>query len=140
VAGPVPIVERVVLLGVSVPFAAVAVLGWFAPDVLFRPIGVSIGDAAGYAEVRAAYGGLFGAGALVFAAGALRPDVTAFALRFGVLVLRGFVFGRLYSLGVDGVPNAVAFAALAAEVIGLFVCAAALRARGRRLADTVRVE
>lgn len=124
--------ERVVLGAMAAIFGGVALLGWFAPDVLFAPIGVEIGEPAGYAEVRAAYGGLFGACALVFVRALRRPELSGLAFRFGAMILAGFVFGRIYSLAVDGVPNALAFTALTAESVGLFSCLFVLRRRTAR--------
>ncbi len=122
--------ERGLLGFMVLIFAGVALSGWFAPSLLFDPIGETISTPAALAEVRAAYGGLFGAAALVFA-GALRdPRRAEFAFRFGTTVLAGFVFGRLYSLVIDGTPQAlVAWLALGFESLGLVLCVVSLRRR-----------
>jgi hypothetical protein len=122
--------ERVLLVAMVLVFGGVALCGWFAPGILFDPIGVSFSEPAGPAEVRAAYGGLFGATALMFVSALREPERARAAFAFGATVLAGFVFGRLYSLGVDGLPSApVAWLALSFESLGLVSCVAALRRR-----------
>jgi hypothetical protein len=99
-------------------FGLVAVLGLLAPHLLFDPIEVVIENPSGLAEIRAAYGSFFFASAGLFALGASRPHLRNTALLWAAVVLSGFVFGRLVSLGLDGVPNAVALGNLVAELIG----------------------
>lgn len=121
--------EKLTLGAFALGFGIVATLGWFAPDLLFGSIGVRIDDAAGYAEIRAAYGGLFGASSLAFVAGIQRPELRVWSLRWGALVQMGFVFGRLVSLGLDGVPAWPAWVALSGELVGLFACVFCLQRR-----------
>jgi len=103
-------------------FAGVAGIGMCAPTVLFDPTGIALDTGAGAAEIRAAYGGLFGAVAYVFLDGAREPTRRRQALFVAVLVLGGFVLGRLVSWCVDGTPSApVAIVNLAAESLGFVV-------------------
>lgn len=112
-------------------FAVVAVLAALSPEVLFDPITVDLGvDPAGRAEIRAAYLGLFGTAAAGFGLGSWRAPWRRPATIAAVLVLGGFVAGRLFSLAVDGVPNAIAWAMIAAEATGLLI-GLALAWRGR---------
>lgn len=120
---------RLLLVFYAIGFLPVALLGWFAPDLLFSTIGVQITDAAGYAEVRAAYGGHFFAASALFAVGAGRAEVRETSLRMGTLILAGFVFGRLLSLGLEGVPNVYAWATLALESTGLVLGLILIRLR-----------
>ena len=110
----------------SAIFALVACLGWFAPDTLMAPIGVEMTDAAGYAEIRAAYGGLFGGAALVYGMGVARPAMRSHAIVLMAVVLGGFVFGRIVSLALEGVPNPFALATLALETTGLIAALAVI--------------
>ena len=127
---------RFVLGVMGLAFAVVAGLGWFAPSVLLGPVGVGFTEAAGTAEVRAAYGGLFGASSLLFLRAAARPEHAEPALRWAILVLSGFVFGRLVSLALDGVPAWPAWAALVSECNGLIASLVALRRISKATAPT----
>jgi hypothetical protein len=115
------VLDRLALAVLSVIFLIVGVTGWASPDALFAPLGATFSDAAAYAEIRAAYGGHFVGAASFFAWGAWRPRWAGPALIFAAVVLGGFVFGRLISLVVDGVPSAVAWLTLGAESFGLVV-------------------
>lgn len=110
-------------------FALVACLGWFAPDILMAPAGIEMTEAAGYAEIRAAYGGLFSASALVYALGTARASMRPHAIRLMAVVLGGFVLGRLISLVVEGVPSTPALATLAVESIGFIAALAVILTR-----------
>jgi hypothetical protein len=50
----------------------------------------------------------------------------------GATILTGFVFGRLLSLGLEGVPSATALGTLALETTGLIASIAALALRFSR--------
>lgn len=124
--------ERATRLGLGLAaaiFALVAVLALTAPAVLFDPIGVALPRPEGAAEVRAAYFGLFGGAAVLFAAGARDPTLAPLALRAVAVVLGGFVTGRLVSLALDGMPSPIGWATLGVEATGL-VLACALLATG----------
>ncbi len=124
-------VEIVCLGLLAAVFAVVAALACFAPQLLFGPIGLSLDSSAVAAELRAAYTGLFGLAAWIFARGALHEDRRAFALSAAAIVLGGFTLGRLVSLVLDGAPgNALAVANLVAESVGF--CAALALVLGRR--------
>ncbi len=110
--------SRAFLALLVLPFAFMAGLGWLAPLTMFAACGVRIDDAAGFAEIRAAYGGLFFAASVLFTMGARWQQLRQVALLFASLTLGGFVFGRLYSLAVDGIPNRAAFVALIFEAAG----------------------
>jgi len=82
------------------------------------------------AELRAAYGGLFGGAAAAFAVGARRPALRQPVTAFAAIVLGVFSFGRLLSLAVDGPANTMAQAMQALEGAG-FVAALGFWWRGR---------
>jgi len=111
-------------------FALVALLAALSPEVLFDPITVDLGhDPAGRAEIRAAYLGLFGTAGVCFGVGARRTGWRQPATWAAVLILGGFVAGRLISLGIDGVPNTVAWATVVLESLGLVIGLFLLRNR-----------
>lgn len=120
---------RLVLACLAIAFLPVGFLGWFAPDILFAPIGVQISDAAGYAEIRAAYGGHFTGAGLFFALGTAKEHYRDTALTLGAVILGGFVFGRLLSMVIEGVPSAVALFTLTIETVGLTASLSALGIR-----------
>jgi hypothetical protein len=93
----------VAVIGViAVFFVGMGIYALAAPAALIRPFGITLGESASRAEVRAVYGG-FGlaiAGVLVYAAVAIGD------LRMGILItvaaaLVGMAFGRLVSAVVD---------------------------------------
>ena len=87
---------------IAVFFLGMGIYALAAPAALIRPFGITLGESASRAEVRAVYGG-FGlaiAGVLVYAAVAIGD------LRMGILItvaaaLVGMAFGRLVSAVVD---------------------------------------
>ena len=125
--------QPVALSVLSLVFAVVGCLGFFAPGVLFEPLGLQLESSAVLAELRAAYGGLFCTLAVAFGVGAARAEHRASALLLAVLVLGGFVLGRLISWGMDGAPtNPVAIANLIAESVGFVAALLLLRADSSR--------
>ena len=117
-------IERYSLWLLAMVFTVVAIVGLFTPRLLFDPTGLTLDTVAGLAEVRAAYFGLFGAVAYVFACGARDAARRKMAFLVATLVLGGFVLGRLISWGIDGAPTApVAIINLIAETVG---CVAAI--------------
>lgn len=121
---------RLYLYVMSVVFFLVALQGWFLPTSLMNPIGVTMPEAAGLAEIRAAYGGLFGTASLCFLVGARRPRLRSISIAVSVCILSGFVFGRLFSLAVDGVPSTFGLTWLTIESVGLAVGGTLLRIGG----------
>jgi hypothetical protein len=114
-------VTTLLLVVTSAIFGLVASIALFVPDVLFGPVGIAAGEAAGMAELRAAYFGLFGACSVTFGMGATRPAWRDHALWLAAMVLGGFTGARFYSLLVDGVPSGLAFGAHSAETVGFIV-------------------
>lgn len=112
-------------------FAGVAALSCFAPNLMLAPLDEVLVTNAGKAEVRAAYGGLFGAAAFVYGLGSRKARWRGPALSFGMIVLGGFVFGRLVSLAMDGAPALEGWLTLAAEITGLTIAGALTWARRR---------
>ncbi len=123
--------SQLALVLASLCFGVVGVAGWLSPDTLFAPVGAEFRDAAAYAEIRAAYGGHFVGAALFFGYGAWNATWTRPALIYATLVLGGFVLGRLISLGVEGVPSAVALFTLGIEAAGFLTGAALLAWRSK---------
>ena len=112
-------IEKACLGLLALVFCAVALIGLLAPRILFDPTGIELDTRAGLAEIRAAYGGLFGALAYLFARGVREVALRGPALTLAVLVLGGFVGGRLLGWALDGTPDApVAVINLVAEGVG----------------------
>lgn len=92
-------VAVIVIIGVF--FAGMGVYALAAPNAIIRPFGITLGEAASRAEVRAVYGGFGLAIAGVLAYAAVETDV-----RKGILIavgaaLAGMAFGRLVSAVLD---------------------------------------
>jgi len=134
VAGERLLTVYLVIMGVV--FFAVAMQGWFLPDTLVAPIGIELSDPSGYAEIRAAYGGLFSTAGGTFLLASKRTSLRPIALIAACCILGGFVFGRLISLVAEGVPNAFAIATLCVESTGLVAGGIFLRRLNREKDDT----
>ena len=74
-------------------------------------------DAKNY--LRSAAGGVTVACACVLLGSVLLPALQMAALVLTVTVLAGLVFGRLFSVAVDGLPGPVAWISGAVELLGL---------------------
>ena len=116
----------VAVIGViAVFFLGMGIYALAAPAALVRPFGITLGESASRAEVRAVYGG-FGlaiAGVLAYAA------IADGELRTGILVtvgaaLAGMAFGRLVSAVLGGrtafYPNWFYFIVEAVASVALF--------------------
>ena len=100
-------------------FCALGLVFFVRPHLIFAPIGLDGGPPALWAELRAAYGGLFGATGLYFGWSAGRPVAHSTALWLATLILGGFVLGRCLSWGLDGAPtNPIALGNPGLEVVG----------------------
>ena len=120
--------EQIGLALLAFFFAIAGLVGLFLPHLLFEPIGIELSTVAGVAEIRAAYAGLLGAGAYLFAMGARHVHLRDIALVFAVIVLGGFTLGRLLSLLLDGFPDhPIAMIALVVEGIGCAIAFFLLR-------------
>ena len=83
------------------------------------PNGLQILDVDGRNYLRSGTGGVTIAGSLLFFAAIAYPKLAFPAVVMAVVVLGGLVFGRLYSLIVDGSPGMVPWVSGVFELIGL---------------------
>ena len=112
----------ITLYAVGVVFLIVALQGFLVPRLFMAPVEIELTNASALAEVRAGYGGCFGALACVFFLGARCESWRRSSLGVGGVVLSVFVMGRLLSLAVDGMPNLFSLGILAAEATGATAC------------------
>ena len=130
--------ETVALGLLTVVFAAVASLALVTPTGFFEAVGVSLDTVAGRAEIRAAYGGLFGAMTWYFGRAVVHDTRRLEALSMASLILGGFTFGRVWSWVVDGAPQRdLAIANLIVEAVGFAVALLLYRARRSRTASVL---
>jgi Domain of unknown function (DUF4345) len=103
------------LIFVGLAFINVAVQAIASPQAVFDNVQVTLGNVSALNSVRANYGfvnlvlGLF----MVYGAFKMQRE----ALLITALFCWGFVIGRVYSIGIDGMPNAFVIQWLATEVV-----------------------
>ncbi len=106
-------------------FTLVAVMGFAVPVQFTRPNRLEPDNPSALAEVRAAYGGLFGGLAVLFALGARDASIRPTALLIATVVLGVFAVARVVSRAVDGKPNGFSLTMHVVETTG-FVLALVL--------------
>jgi len=117
--------ERFCLGFLGTIFGVVAAVGLIAPQLIFDPIGVSLDDIAGRAEIRAAYAGLFGTVSGILVMGVMKESQRTLALAVATSALATFTFARLLSWAIDGTPeNPLAIGNLVVEGVGAIVMGA----------------
>lgn len=121
------------LIFVGLAFVNVAVQAIASPQAVFDNVQVTLGNVSALNSVRANYGfvnlvlGLF----MVYGAFKMQRE----ALLITALFCWGFVIGRLYSIGVDGMPNAFVIQWLVTEaVLGVVAVVLLLQLRKQRSA------
>lgn len=103
------------LIFVGLAFINVAVQAIISPQAVFDNVQVTLGNVSALNSVRANYGfvnltlGLF----MVYGAFKMRKE----ALLLTSLFCWGFVIGRIYSIAIEGMPNAFVTKWLATELI-----------------------
>jgi hypothetical protein len=107
-----------VLLGlVALVFTAIAVASLLAPHAMAEGLGYSLDSVDAMNEFRAVYVGLWLATAVAMLIALRRVQEAILGDLCAILVL-GQVFGRIVSLGLDGLPSARMVPMLVAETIG----------------------
>lgn len=111
------------------------VFGGFGAWLLVQPqalsaLGIELATPAARTEIRGFYGGLELGLAGFFAVAALRPAWFRPALVVQVCALGGIAAGRLVGFALDGPPEALLLALLAAEIAGTGLGLVALRRLG----------
>jgi hypothetical protein len=115
---------------VSLVLTALA-FGGFGALLLLRPetlavVGVDLTTPSARTEIRGFYGGLELGFALFFAMAAARPVWFVPGLVAQSFSLGGVALGRVFGLVVDGSPESLTYALLAAESAGCLIGVAAL--------------
>ena len=125
----------VLLLALSaLALLSVGWVGLSAPQELMTPLDISLEGPSAKSEIRAAYGGMHLAIALLLLYTAARVELRRTGLWLVLFFMGGLTVGRFVSLVADGVPNAFVLRLLLAEGLGT-VLAAVLLSR-RRAAST----
>ena len=128
--------ERAALLLVTIIFTIVSIQGFFFPEHLFQSVEITLESASGLAEIRAAYGGAFGALAFLTFRGARNEGHRLIAIQVVAIVLGGCTVGRGLSLALDGVPNSLSLIMHGVETLGFLISASFLVSRSRAAPQT----
>lgn len=115
------------LIGAGVMMLIPGVLYIFNPQMMLADAGMQLRSVNEFHVIRTAYGGAFLGTAAVFFMGAWRSELRRGALLAVVLLLGGYAFGRLVSMGLEGAPAPLYFGILSAELV--FVALALLSLR-----------
>jgi hypothetical protein len=110
--------ESVVLALAALVFAAVAVQGLFIPRRIVEPLGASLVSPSFANEIRANYGGMHCAIAVLLATGAAKVQYAVPALALLLGFTGGLCVGRLVSWVSDGPPNRFVRVFLVLEAVG----------------------
>jgi len=130
---------RLVLLLSAVPFAAIGAAFVAAPARMARYVDVSISGPTADADVRAVYGGLQLACAVVLLLAAKRPDRYRFGIQIQLCLYGGLAIARLASYPLAGWPSTLGAWLHVGEVAAFaFVVAAWRRLGGVPLRDASR--
>jgi len=111
------------IVGVSLIFLAVALGSLLAPEKVMDYLNVQALSDSAYSSIRSYYGGLNLALAMFLFYGAFKMRKAA--LGFIILYTVGFLFGRVYSVILEGIPSAFVIRWTVIEFI-LFVVSLAL--------------
>lgn len=114
-------ISKVVLLLLGAGFLAIGVQGLFTPDHFFGQLDLALPSVSGRSELRTAYAGMFGGAALLFLRAAYHEEERNLALWLAVMIFGLFLFGRAYSMVVDGRPNTLTMIYIVVEFIGLVI-------------------
>lgn len=106
-------INRIFLTALALMFLTFGAWSISDPVAMTSQLGVEIGGLAGVFEMRGVFGGISLGGALMCAAGAIKPSMTRTALWFVATYMGGYVIGRAASLiaGDTAPQNSWMFAA-----------------------------
>jgi hypothetical protein len=121
----------IALGGAGAVMLVVGTLHLVAPQMMMEAPAIQLTTVNHLHLIRAALGGAFLGIAALFLLGLLRDCMRAFALLSVAVLFCGFVFGRLASIALDGVPAGMFLAILAFELIFASLASFALRAEQR---------
>jgi hypothetical protein len=91
-------INRIFLTALALMFLAFGLWSITDPVAMTAQLGVEIGGPAGVFEMRGVFGGISLGGALMCAAGAIKPSMTRTALWFVATYMGGYAIGRGASL------------------------------------------
>lgn len=124
----VPQIKKLVLHSAAFGLAIIGAVYLVAPGAMFSLYGISMETATELSMVRSAYGGVFIAFAMLFAAGAFNPQLSNTALYALCAFMGGFAAGRVVSLVLDGAPHPLLIVILAVEIFYAVAAVVLLRA------------
>ncbi|MEM9943782.1 MAG: DUF4345 domain-containing protein [Planctomycetota bacterium] len=99
-----------------IAFLGIGIVLLVLPEPILAKVDIEFDTPTAKADIRADYGGCV-LGITMFSIYCFRSRLIAIGLLCNGLILLGYALGRVYSLGVDGVPKAIIFYLLAFELI-----------------------
>lgn len=110
-------VRSLFLLVVGISFWLTSAAGLILPQFLTDMVGMNLVESATFSEIRSNYGGMHMmlGGFILWAA--LSKKQQSVALLLTALFTGGYVFGRMISLVIDGLPNLFVYAVTVGELV-----------------------
>ena len=108
--------KTLVLASAALGIGLIAIGYLISPEFMFLNYGITIDSVNEGSMVRSSYGGMFSGFAILFAAGALKPELSHAAFLALLAFMGGFAGGRVISLIADGLPSLLVFGLLLLEV------------------------
>lgn len=121
----------IALGGAGAMMVIVGALHLVAPQMMMAAPGIELSSTNHLHVIRAAYGGAYLGIAALFLAGLASRPLRGAALLAVTVLFSGFAFGRLVSIGLDGVPVALYLGVLAFELSFAALAFGARRAEAR---------
>ena len=121
-------VSAITLGGAGVVMLAIGTLHLVAPQMMMEAPAIQLTTVNHLHLIRAALGGAFIGIAVLFLLGLFIERMRAFTLLAVIVLFSGFAFGRLVSIGLDGLPANMFLAILGFELIFTGLAFTALRA------------
>jgi len=118
---------RFVLIANAFVFAGAGTAFLLFPDAMAARVGIELRRVSGPSDVRAVFGGLEVAIALLLALAAARDARLRAGLLASASLFGGLCAGRVTSLLLDGIPEAISWVLFGAELAGLVLSLVALR-------------
>jgi hypothetical protein len=121
--------HKFILFSAAMGIGAIGIGYLLAPQWMYSFYGIGIESVNEANMVRAAYGGLFVASALLFVLGATHEGLHIPSLIYLLVFMLGFACGRTISVVVDGVPSGLVLLLLGLEIVYSTLASIALYTR-----------
>ena len=110
--------SKIYLSLVALAFIGTGAFGLSSPQALTDYVGTTLTSVDGFNETRGLYGGVHLMVGLLLMFAAFNKALHRIGLLLALTFLGGYVFGRLASISLDGMPGSTVFLWLGVEAVG----------------------